>query len=280
MSQSASIAQAAFETVQEVASNVLSAAQDASLVAHAVAGLPAPANMTYGRYADGARSTLLAGVTTVDGAIAAVSQAQAAVSAAVATVTAAASNVVSAASMLATAVQAMMEAVRAACSDPADAVRLLSRMAATSDAVPVGSAPIGAAIATTSNAVAGLCTQAALSSLARACADYQPSSADDGTALRTSVTALFDAQIMAAANAGQGGVYQALKALRSAVVTDLNTRAAQLPSLTTITTAAPMPSLALAYKLYGDASRATELTARSGAPASLFLPTSFTGLSS
>jgi prophage DNA circulation protein len=173
---------------------------------------------------------------------------------------------------LATAVQAMMEAVRQACSDPADAVRLLSRMAATSDAVAVGTAPIGAAIATTSNATASLCTQAALSSLARACAAYQPSSAN--------MTALFDAQILAAANAGQGKVYLALKALRAAIVTDLNTRAAQLPSLTTITTAAPMPSLALAYKLYGDASRATELTARSGAKASLFLPTSFEGLSS
>jgi prophage DNA circulation protein len=90
--QGASIAQAAVNTVAGVVSNVESAVQDASLVVHAVAGLPAAVNMNFGRFADGARSTLLTGINTVDGAIAAVSQARSAVSNAVATVNAAANS--------------------------------------------------------------------------------------------------------------------------------------------------------------------------------------------
>jgi prophage DNA circulation protein len=174
----------------------------------------------------------------------------------------------------------MMEGVRAACSDPADAVRLLSVLAQTIPAVSAPNAPIGSAVAATENAVNALCTQAALTSLARACASYQPSSANDAMALLQAVVPLYDAQIESAADAGQGGVYAALRTLRAGVIQDLTTRGAQLPQLVTINTAVPTPSLTLAYRLYADATRAEELTARSNAQASLFLPTSFQVLSS
>jgi prophage DNA circulation protein len=79
VNQGATIAQTAVNTVQGVVNTVGSVIGDASLVAHAVAGIAAPAGYDYGRYADGARGTILAGINTVQGAIGAVSQARAAV---------------------------------------------------------------------------------------------------------------------------------------------------------------------------------------------------------
>lgn len=174
---------------------------------------------------------------------------------------------------------ALTEAVRGACADPADAVRLLSELAGYAPAVAIAAAPIGAAIAAIQSATASLARRAALASLALACADYQPTSQDDALAVRADVTALLDAEIIAAADAGDGTSYAALRTLRAAVIADLTTRGAQLPRLTLVTSPVPMPSLVLSYRLYGDASRADELTARAGAPASLFLPTEFRALS-
>ena len=167
-------------------------------------------------------------------------------------------------------VLAVAEALRAACNDPADAIRLLSQLAA----------PVPAPAATPAQAAtAALCRQAALVSLARACAACQLSSADQALAVRAGVAALFDAEIEAVADAGQGALYLQLRALRTAVITDLNARGALLPQLRTVTSAVPMPSLAVAYALYGDATRADDLAARSGAAHPGFLPLSFQALS-
>jgi len=171
---------------------------------------------------------------------------------------------------LASGIAAMTEAVRNACADPADAVRLLSGLAAFAPADPTS--PPQAAMA-------ALCRQSALVSLARACATCQPTSYDDAVAIRAGVAALFDAAALDAADAGQGALYGSLRALRNAVVVDLNARAALLAQLRTVTTPTPTPSLVLAYALYGDAARADDLTARSGAPHPGFLPTSFQALS-
>jgi len=214
---------------------------------------------------------------------------------------------------LAASVQAVTEALRVACVDPADAIRALSTLAAyapagamttilpnvasqagiglvTEDGLPligaqpvsvaiVSTAPIGLAISTLQSAVAALCRRAALTSLARACAGYAPTSSDDAVSVCVAVVALFDAEILVAADAEDDASYQALRQLRTAVVADLVTRAAQLPSLVTVRTAVPMPALALAYRLYRDATRADDLAARSGAQHPAFLPTSFRALS-
>jgi prophage DNA circulation protein len=177
---------------------------------------------------------------------------------------------------LAAQVQALTEAVRACCNDPADAVRLLSDLAGYSVTATTG---VSAAFTTMQSATAALCRRAALSSLARACGDYTPTSSTDAQATLSAVLALFDAEIQLAADAGQGASYSALRALRSAVANDINTRCARLPQLRQVITAAPTPALALAYRLYGDATRCDELTLRSGAECALFLPTSFEALS-
>ena len=178
------------------------------------------------------------------------------------------------------AVQAQVEALRLACNDPADAVRLLSALAVAEPDTVVAVAPIGAAIETVSSAIGQVVRRAALTSLARACAGYQPSSYDDALAVRTSVAAVYDAEILIAADAEQDASYQALRALRTAVVDDLITRGNDLARLTTITTPLPRPSLALAYRLYRDASRSDDLIARADPVHPAFMPVSFSALSS
>lgn len=180
----------------------------------------------------------------------------------------------------AAAVQALVETLRTACADPADAVRLLSSMAGYDPGGLPSSAPVGGAIYTLTLAMGQLFRRAALSSLARACATYQPSSYDDALAVRLAVAPLYDAEILIAADAGEDASYQALRSLRSAVLDDLITRGSDLARLTTVTTNLPQPSLALAFRLYRDASRSDELIARANPVHPGFMPTSFNALSS
>ena len=80
LQEGASVVAAGVATAQTWVSQVQRVAQDASLISGAVAGLPG----NLGRYASGARNTVLAGVTTAPGAIEAVVAARAAVDAATA----------------------------------------------------------------------------------------------------------------------------------------------------------------------------------------------------
>lgn len=181
---------------------------------------------------------------------------------------------------LAAGIAAVSEAVRNAAQSPADQVRLLSDLAAYSPAVTSSTAPIGSAIATAQSAAAALCRRSALISLCIATSNYQPYSSQDAIALRDNVVTLLDAEMLIAADGGDLATWQAFRDLRSKVVTDLIDRAAQLPAQRTVTTQEPLPSLLLAYQLYGDASRSDDLIARVDPIHPAFMPVSFEALSS
>lgn len=117
-------------------------------------------------------------------------------------------------------------------------------------------------------------------SLAAACQDYQATSSNDALSLMSSVVMRIDNEITIVGDAGQDNIYAALLGLRAAVTRDLITRAAQLPSIRTVSTNEPMPSLCMAYTLYLDATRAPELSVRAGAAHPGFMPTQFEALSS
>lgn len=57
-------------------------------------------------------------------------------------------------------------------------------------------------------------------------------------------------------------VFDAMQGLRAAVVRDANQRLAQLPAVVTYDTPETMPALALAYRLYGDIEKETEIINR------------------
>ena len=182
----------------------------------------------------------------------------------------------------ANAVSSGAEAIRAAANDPADQVRLLSAVASYSPPTVPGTSPISQHLALVVAATAALCRRFALTSLARACADYVPTSHDDAVSLRTAVAALFDAEVTVAGDAGSSACYLALRSLRTAVVADLTTRGSRLPNLVTVTRRAAEPALVLAHKLYQDATRTDELVAGAGTdvPHPAFMPTTFTALGS
>lgn len=181
---------------------------------------------------------------------------------------------------LAASVQALTEAVRAAANDPADQIRLLSRLAQYEPTASTGTGTAGAARAAVQGAAAALCRRAALSSLALACEAYQPSSYNDAATVLQGVLPLFDAEIETAADAGDLPSSQALRTLRTAVVANLTTKGAALPSLVQVSFPAPMPALAIAYRLYRDASRCIDLIARNAPPHPCFMASPMEALSS
>jgi prophage DNA circulation protein len=158
-------------------------------------------------------------------------------------------------------------------------VRLLASLSQTSFAEPVAGATLNAAqqsaVATTSI----LLRRAAVVQMARACQAYQPASVDDAKALRASVCGSLDAEITVAGDEGADDVYNALRALRTAVSADLTARGAGLPTTMTVSSPLPMPSLVLAQRLYRDSSRADELVTQSDCIHPAFMPTSFKALS-
>jgi prophage DNA circulation protein len=173
----------------------------------------------------------------------------------------------------------LAEAVRASANDPADAIRLLSQLATYSVPVPAATSIWGQEVAGVTSATAALCRRAALISLARAVADYQPLSYDDAVAVRDQVAGLLDTEITYAADTGDTQSYLALRDLRTNIVQDLTTRGAQLPRLMTVTRNRPLPALVLAYELYADATRTDELISRVNPPHPAYFPTTFEALS-
>lgn len=242
---------------------------DASLISHAVLGLFG----NNGRYSTAGLTVLPPSATTVAQVLAGVVAARAA-AAAVGAVAASAAP-----TDLPAALIAYVAAVAAVAPAPGDQVRLLLQGAAFSPALtPANTAPIGAAIAVVEPAVGSLVRRACLSALARALSVYQPTSYNDAAMLIGSVSALFDAEMVSAADQGNTASFVSLRALRTAVVMDLNTRGALVARLATVTRGSSMPSLTLAYQLYADASRSDDLIARVDPPNPLFMPLVFEAL--
>lgn len=185
----------------------------------------------------------------------------------VAATTAAAAMTASSVADTATAIQVHVAAAAAAIAAPADRLRLLQAVATTEDR----SSPASAA-------VTGLYRRVAIAEMARAAADYAPTSHDDAVATRDRLVSVMDAEILRAGNEGDDATYNALRSLRAAVVADLTERGASLSRLVLVTSAAPMPSLVMAQRLYQDAGRGDELVERVNPIHPAFMPTSFQAL--
>jgi prophage DNA circulation protein len=179
----------------------------------------------------------------------------------------------------ATAAQALAAAVNSSAVDPADAIRMLGGLAAFTPSDPTGSAAIGAAMATMQRASGDLFRRAAVVALARASSAYQPISSDDAAEVRAAVCDALDREIEIAGDQGEDATFNALRKLRAAVVTDLNSRGAGLPDTAAVQMSTPIPAPVLAQKLYRDASRSDELVSVSDCVHPAFLPLNFNALS-
>ena len=170
--------------------------------------------------------------------------------------------------------QALALAVRRAAPTPAEALRGLLGLA-----VPTA-APFAAGPALiVQQAAQAVLRRAALTALCQAVAEYRAASTDEALAVRTAVLAALDLEITSAGDGGEDGVYASLRDARTVTVQALNAAGAGLPTLQDVRTASPMPSLALAQRLYRDPDRADDLVARAAPAHPAFMPVRFKALS-
>lgn len=209
--------------------------------------------------------------------LAAMSLARATVVTAATALVAAANNPADSAT-LGAAAQALVVAIAATAIDPADAVRLVSAMAQYNPA-PVNPTSASATIMqTTQDATSALFRRTALCQLAVTLTTYQPSSQNDAHTVLGQVVALFDAEITIAGDSGDDESYQALRATRQAIIADLSARGGNLATIAKYTFQAALPSLALAERIYRDASREPGLVQQAAPRHPAFCPLSFNAL--
>ena len=215
--------------------------------------------------------------TTVSTLLSDDAAARAAVDAAGVTLKSAAANV-SDTTAFSAATASFVQAIAASAADPADAIRMLTQMASYAPSGNTSSSAIGVAIATMQEACGALFRRAALAQIAVSASAYQPASQQDAQALTGSLCDLLDAEIEIAADAGDDSSYSALRALRQAVVADIQARSADTAPTTTFSFNAALPSLVLANRMYRDAARADGIVQQADAIHPAFIQPSFQAL--
>lgn len=217
-------------------------------------------------------SSVLSGVTSLEALIGSGAAARVSVSSAVSLLTAGASGIsASTLGSFAALGAQLAAAVRSASFTPAVALHSMQSMTVVSN-VDGGALP--------QPTTADLFRLVAVCELAKASGDYQPSTSDEAVSVRGQALDSIDAEITIAGNQGDDEVYTTLRALRSEVIRDMNAKGAQLPTLITVTTRSPVPSLVLAQRLYRDPGRDDELARRANPVHPAFMPLSFSALSS
>ena len=236
----------------------------------------------YGRYPSGAitgfaasSSSPYSADTTTEQLVAVASAQRVAIAGAatsVAAASAALSDAVSVATLSA-AIATLIDCILAACADPSDAVRLLIGLINIPPALAASSSSIGSGIILPFQ-------RTAVAALAKACAQYQPSSYTDAADLLSMVAAPIDQVATAAADAGDDASFDALDSLLVSLVTDLTSRGAELAPVRTFSFPTSLPDVVLAQRLYRDPSRAVELVQEANPIHPLFMLSSFQALAS
>jgi len=121
-------------------------------------------------------------------------------------------------------------------------------------------------------AIVSLVQGAAVLATAQVYAETDWSNASAASAARSQLFDLIDTQAVAAADAGQDALYAAWQGVSALMMQDFIQRAQALPDLGPYATQSSLPALALAQRIYADASQADGLVALNAAPHPLFMP--------
>ncbi|WP_168793603.1 DNA circularization protein [Paraburkholderia aromaticivorans] len=279
--QGAAVVRTAVGTAISWYQTALAAIHDVKRVINAVSTLAGNFGALYGGGNSGytgSNQTAPAGTTAAQLIEADTAHAAAVVAAGTALQTAAAN--VSDTATFAACAQQLVTAVLATAANPADAIRLASGMASFSPSDDFTSSVIGSSMSSMQTSCAALFRRCALAGVAQACSTYQPSSYDDATTRIENVTTLLDAEIENAGDVGDDESFAALRVLRNAVVTDLQSRGGDLAPLQTMRFNAPMPALVLAHRIYDDVTRVDQLVQQVQPIHPLFMPMTFQALAS
>jgi prophage DNA circulation protein len=121
-------------------------------------------------------------------------------------------------------------------------------------------------------ALHGLALDAAAAAAAEAATLAEWTNAQAALAARDALIEMLIARQDAAADAGQDDLFGAWRDLVAASRADLTERAARLPRVARYALPGPLPALALAQRLYGDAVRADEMVALARVPHPAVMP--------
>jgi prophage DNA circulation protein len=163
-------------------------------------------------------------------------------------------------------------------SDPSYGLFSLASWGATLAPLPTGT-PAQMRAADNQAAIVSLVQGSAAVALVALYTNTTFTSEEAAEAARDQVIDLLDDLMLAASNDGDDAAVASYASLATATTIDLTKRGKQLPDVVTYTLAGPLPSLALAQRFYGDATRAGELIGRNGAIHPLFFPPSVEALS-
>lgn len=106
----------------------------------------------------------------------------------------------------------------------------------------------------------------------RAVASMTIASRTEAQSLLERITAAFETAEESASDMGDPDSYRALVSLQAAFVQDLSARSSALPEIVRYEFAAPMPSLWIANRLYGDAARADGIERENAPRHPAFMP--------
>lgn len=285
LSLGSSVVGTVYSTVGGFIRSVAAVAQDATGLFNLASMLT---GQNFGRFVNGSVSSAFNGIRvnanapfTITSLESEGAQSRSEVSSAAATLAGAANGLdAGSAPAFVAASQGLTASLSGAIVNPADAVRLFGSLATYTPGGNANPGQLGAAEAIAKNATAALLRRAALGALARAAAVYQPSSWDDAVSVRNMVTGYLDSEILIAGDTGDDGSYGALRALRQMTVAVLNQAGAGLPQLQRFAFNQSLPALALAERIYGDASRSNQLVAQAVPVHPAFMPLSFRALAS
>ncbi|UPG86859.1 DNA circularization N-terminal domain-containing protein [Luteibacter aegosomatis] len=162
--------------------------------------------------------------------------------------------------------------------NPGDGIRLFSDLASFRPSAVDVTGQTGIAMGVAQDAMSALLRRSAIGELARAAIAYAPSSNDDADAVRDQVTSVIDAEITTAGDSGDDQSFLALRSLRQALVDAISASAGSLASMRDFVLPGSVTALALAQRLYRDATRADELVGEAGPIHPAFMPTRFRAL--
>lgn len=128
--------------------------------------------------------------------------------------------------------------------------------------------PTRARQAANSEAMAALVRRSALIESARATSTWSFDNYDEAAQARDELAERLDRELDTAPDP----LFVALQDLKGAMVRDITTRGADLSRVTHWTPAAPLPAPVIAYEIYGDSSRDSEIVARNNVRHPAFVP--------
>ncbi|MFP4891221.1 DNA circularization protein [Paraburkholderia sp. EG304] len=252
-------------TAQAFVNNAISITQRATNLVSMVASLPGEFGRYVGRFTANVKNPLTT-MAQLSGQVAQAHQAVA-ISGGALTSAAAVANY----SGMSSAAHSLVGAVQSANPDPHQAVQSLLDLQRATNAEPRASTHLTEA----NEASVALYRRSAVIALVGSTADYALTSYDDAQALRSTVCAALDTEIVSAADSGCDATYQALQILQTALVQDLTTRSDSLATLQEVRTAQSMPLLVMAYRLYQDVSKYDALVQQVNPINPAFAPATF-----